>query len=189
MFGKRRFAAVIDDSVVRGELHAIADSLRLLEGYLSLQDIELFPYTKFVKAICGAHKNPSFPVAFALAEAHFKIGDSAEARTAFEKADRKLGDESGEHQENRKKATLKEASLICHSRLRFLKSQKGEPDDETRYVTRAAHDAREATDKLRQGRVTIFSELQRRNISQKDFRKEISLIVEQDPYSDENSPG
>jgi tetratricopeptide (TPR) repeat protein len=136
-------------------------------------------------AVCEAYDDPTFPVAFAVAEAYFKVGDASEARAAFERADRKLGNESGEHQENRKKATLKEAALICHSRLRYLKSKNAEPDDETRHVTRAAHDAREVLDKLRQGRVTIFSELQRRNISQKDFRKEISLVVDQDPYSDE----
>jgi tetratricopeptide (TPR) repeat protein len=139
-------------------------------------------------AICEAHEDAGFPVAFALAEAYFKVGDVKQAQAAFERADRKLGNESGEHQEDRKKASLKEAALVCHSRLRYLKSKKGEPDDETRHVTRAAHDAREVLNKLRQGRVTIFSELQRRNIRQEDFRNEISLIVQQDPYSDEAAP-
>jgi tetratricopeptide (TPR) repeat protein len=45
------FESIIADHDYRTRLHSIADELRSLEGYLSLQDIELPQYTTFIKAI------------------------------------------------------------------------------------------------------------------------------------------
>jgi tetratricopeptide (TPR) repeat protein len=51
VFNSREFELVVENPTHRAELHAIGDEVRALEGYLSLQDIELKPYTKFVKAL------------------------------------------------------------------------------------------------------------------------------------------
>ncbi|HEX6753358.1 MAG TPA: hypothetical protein VF093_07220 [Solirubrobacterales bacterium] len=51
VFATREFELVVEDPDRRAELHAIGDELRVLEGYLSLQDIKLKDYAKFVKAL------------------------------------------------------------------------------------------------------------------------------------------
>ena len=45
------FEDVVDDPDVRAKLEAIAGELRAIEGYLLLQDIDLQPYSRFVKGM------------------------------------------------------------------------------------------------------------------------------------------
>jgi tetratricopeptide (TPR) repeat protein len=138
------------------------------------------------QAICVAPKPPNFYVAFALAECYFKLRDEG-ADTAFENAEHRLNDEFGEFREKRRHASLQQAALICHSRL--LKLREGSDTlrkSETRHVQEAARKAREAVSEMRQRRVTIFSQIQRRNVTQDEFKAEVNSIIEQDHLKPED---
>ena len=132
------------------------------------------------RAICDAIPNPDFDVAFALAECHFMLADD-EAEPAFAEAERSLGNEFGDYLERRKKVSLRQCELICHSRLLYLRhGDDRKREQEERLVRQAERRAREAVSEMRQARVTVFSQVQRRNVSQPDFIEEIERIVDQD---------
>jgi hypothetical protein len=143
---------------------------------LESQSPDVFRAWAFVQArkLCEGEDEPDFDVAFALAECHFMLGSDL-ATTAFEQAERTLSGELGDHREKRKKATLAQSALICHSRLYFHRRSA----EERRHVALAASRAHEAIDAMRPGRVTVFSQLQRCNVSQDEFRGELRRIVEQ----------
>jgi hypothetical protein len=126
----------------------------------------------------------NFDVVFALAESQFMLADGAAEDTIAE-AERALGNEFGDYLEKRKKVSLRESELICHSRLLFLrKSDPQKKDYETRQVQQSERRAREAVSEMRQGRVTVFSHIQKRNISGPEMIKEVEAIVEQDEIED-----
>jgi hypothetical protein len=132
------------------------------------------------RAICLEHEARDFDVDFALAECQFKLS-VPEADNAFEAAEVRAHHELDEFREKRQKASLQECLLICHSRL--LKLRERDPQlhkAEARQVRQAQTDARDTLNEIRHPRVTVFSQIQRRNISQDDFREEILAIVEQD---------
>ena len=136
------------------------------------------------RAICEAQSGHNFDVAFALAECHFMLGDD-EAEQAFADAEQSLGNEFGDYLEKRKKVSLRQSELICHSRLLSLRRKdKQEREYETRHVRQSERAAREAVSEMRQARVTVFSQIQRRNVSQPEFIEEIERIVEQDHLDD-----
>ncbi len=179
-----RFRELIADPDVIVDVESFVKS----DDYRRLDDPELVRAWALsqARAICLAHKTRDFDVEFALAECRFKLGDP-EADQAFEGAEHALHHELGEFREKRQSASLQQCMLICHSRLLKLR----EKDDqqrraEARQVLQAAGDAREAVREMRQARVTIFSQIQRRNISQDDFRAEVHLIVEQDHIKQED---
>lgn len=134
------------------------------------------------RTICKGAGTPDFGVAFALAESHFRLND--DAAQVFEQALHALGDEFGEHREKRKNATLRQSALICHSRLLYYTKD----DEEKRQVAQATSRAYEAVNAMRPGRVTVFSQIQRCNISQEDFKTEIKLIVDQDGSDNKDGP-
>lgn len=135
------------------------------------------------EAICTAEAEKgklNFDVVFALAEAQFMLcGEDAEE--TFTEAEKALGNEFGDYLEKRKKVSLRESSLISHSRLLYLrKDDEQKKEYETRQVGQAEQRAREAVSDLRQGRVTMFSQIQKRNISRAEMLEEIDAIIEQD---------
>jgi hypothetical protein len=136
-------------------------------------------------SICDDETNLNFDVTFARAESLFMLA-STDAEEAFVDAERKLGDEFGDYLENRKKVSLRESELICHSRLLFLrKANEEKRHHEERQVRQSANRAREAVSEMRKGRVTVFSQIQKRNVSTSDLIGEIRAIVAQDHLEDE----
>jgi tetratricopeptide (TPR) repeat protein len=135
--------------------------------------------------ICRVQEKPNFYVKFALAEAHFMLRDK-EAKQAFEIAEEALSDEFGEHREKRRNASLEQSSMICHSRLHHL-MRKRDPrrKDERRLVVQVSRKALETVNEMRQSRVTVFSQIQRRNVAQAEFSAEIKRIVSQDRMAGE----
>ena len=164
------------------------------------------------QAICEEHRERNFDVQFALAECYFKLRDTRADR-AFVQAEHIAHEMVEAHHEKRTTASLHESLLISHSRLlsirrRALAEQEeadeqtdpetrkilsaarealeARADEEARQIRRAAREAREVVSRMaRQGRVTIFSQIQRRNITQDEFKEEISAIVAQDRLRDE----
>jgi hypothetical protein len=143
---------------------------------LTSQSPDVFRAWALVQArkICESRGKPDFDLAFALAECHFMLGSDL-AADAFEQAERTLSGELGDHREKRKKATLAQSALICHSRLYHHRRT----EEERRQVALTASRAHEAIDAMRPGRVTVFSQLQRCNVNQDEFRSELRHIVEQ----------
>lgn len=136
------------------------------------------------KKICDVQPDPNFDVAFALAECHFMLEDD-EAEGAFVDAERALSNEFGDYLEKRKKVSLRQSELICHSRLHYLRSNNEQQRQyETRHVRQSAREAREAVSEMRQARVTVFSQIQRRNVTQSEFIKEVEDIVLQEHLED-----
>jgi tetratricopeptide (TPR) repeat protein len=132
------------------------------------------------QVICERENKRSFDVEFALAECLFKLRDKR-AEAAFEKAEHMLHDQFGGFREKRRNASLQQSLVICHSRLLRLRRNKArQRRAETRLIRQAARHAQEAVNEMRQGRVTVFSQIQRRNISQAEFKTEIQAIVKQD---------
>jgi hypothetical protein len=142
-------------------------------------------------AICRAQTEQDFSVLFALAEARFLLSDD-EAESTYQQVEHKLTDERGEYLEKRRIASLHEASLICHVRLHHLRHQdEQQRRHETRNVQQVAGRLREAMHEMRPGRTTIFSQIQRRNLSHGDFNSEIDRIVHQEKLDpkDEHDQG
>jgi tetratricopeptide (TPR) repeat protein len=148
--------------------------------------------------ICSGWEKSSAEVAFALAECHFKLRDPRAAKE-FNKADDELHEEMGEHREQRHEASVLQSLLICHCRLLKLqeikeKEEKKEaekegtiPEDhqeenkefrqkETGAIRATQREVLDAVRKMGRGRVTIFSEIQRRNLTQEEFRVEVNDI-------------
>lgn len=139
------------------------------------------------RAICEEQQERNVYVDFALAESYFKLGDP-EADNAFERAERALHQEFGEHREKRKSASLEQSLLICHSRLLKLRSEDDQQRRaETRQVLQTSRDALAAVNAMRQSRVTVFSQIQRRNLTQPEFKAEIGEIVKQDHLRPEDT--
>lgn len=134
---------------------------------------------KQAQAICQV-KDPNLDVRFARAECLFKLGHREAADTAFEKAEQALHHEAGEFHEKRRTASLHQSVLICHARL--LKLREADPsqkEDQGRRVREASQKAIEAVKDMRQGGVTVFSQIQRRNVTQDEFKDEVRQIVKQ----------
>lgn len=132
------------------------------------------------QAICEKQKTRNFDVEFALAECYFKLRDPR-AGSAFEKAEHTLHDQFGEFREKRRNASLQQSLLICHSRLLKLRGNDAQQRrTETRQVLQASRHAREAVNEMRQSHVTVFSQIQRRNVTQAEFKTELQSIVNQD---------
>jgi tetratricopeptide (TPR) repeat protein len=111
------------------------------------------------QAICERETDRNFDVEFALAECYFKLRNGR-AESAFEKAEHTLHDLFGEFREKRRNASLQQSLLISHSRL--LKLRGKDPQQrraETRLVGQAARHAQEAVNEMRQGHVTVFSQV------------------------------
>jgi tetratricopeptide (TPR) repeat protein len=133
------------------------------------------------QAICELQKERNFDVGFALAECYFKLRQNEAAERAFASAEHAVHDEFGEHREKRKVASLDQSLLICHGRLLKLREKDEEQRRlETRQIRQASRDTREAVSAMRQGRVTVFSQIQRRNVTQDEFRAEVDDIVDQE---------
>jgi tetratricopeptide (TPR) repeat protein len=150
-------------------------------------------------AICEPHGEGSFDVQFAIAECYFKL-QRVQARAAFKRAEEMAHEIEQAHHEKRTIAALRESLLICHSRLlrqpvvdedgrtETKQARANRVDEEMREIRRAARAARDAVKDLsRQQRVTIFSQIQRRNITQEEFKKEINAIVDQGDLGSEGS--
>jgi tetratricopeptide (TPR) repeat protein len=147
---------------------------------------------------------PNVEVDFALAETLFKLRDPG-AIEAFEKAEQDLPDNFGEHREKRREVALQQSLLICHCRLFTLRKEaeeKGEKlradlraegkddseveiprrneQEEKRHIRSAQRHTNDKLSEMRQRRVTIFSHIQRRNLTQDEFRDEVKEIVRQE---------
>lgn len=143
--------------------------------------------------ICQNQHHPNFDIKFVLAECQFMIGDWAksegesesekdkeeenERREAQEKAIKgalaAIGSELGNYVEQRRKISLKQGELICHRRLLSLTGS----EQEVREITQAKSTAMEGVGDLRQERVTIFSQIQRRNLTKDEFLEEMGAIT------------
>lgn len=167
----------------------------------ALETDDLFRCWALLQAqkICSNWEKASADVAFALAECHFKLRDP-DAVEEFKNADEELHEEMVEQRELRHEASHLQCLLICHCRL--LKIQKLKEEDEEREkrkgrVTVDQPEEGEGTDsqqedrairanqreilevlkKMGRGRVTIFSQIQRRNLTQDEFRVEVNKIA------------
>jgi hypothetical protein len=141
------------------------------------------------QAVCEdqqEHHKLNFYVAFALAECYFML-DDPRARSTFKHTELLLAREHGEQREQRTKATLEQGLVICHSRHLFL-SQKDEAQQqtETQHIMSAVIKARQAISDMARGSVTVFSLIQRRNISREDFAAELHKILEQEGLKDDS---
>lgn len=157
-----------------------------------LQDPEVFRAwaLKQAQQICQEVKDPNLDVEFARAECLFKLGHGKAADAAFEKAEQALHHEAGEFHEKRRTASLHQSVLICHARL--LKLREADPnqkEEQGRRVREASQKAVEAVKDMRQGGVTVFSQIQRRNVAQDEFKDEVRLIVKQTEDEDKKSDG
>lgn len=132
------------------------------------------------RAICEKEKDRNLDVEFALAECLFKLR-SPKADGAFEQAQLALRNEFGELHEKRRLASIHQSALICHSRLLKLRRDDDQQRRaETHLVNQAQREALDVVREMRQGRVTVFSQIQRRNISQAEFKEEIDEIISQE---------
>lgn len=117
---------------------------------------------------------------FALAECLFKLGEEKLAREAFVSASTALNHEFQVLHEKRRSASLHQSLLICQVRLLGLVGE-GEVKSRKDQVNQALKDAAKELKAMRQPNVTVFSQLQRRNISQKEFADEMQEIVGKHP--------
>jgi tetratricopeptide (TPR) repeat protein len=137
---------------------------------------------KQARSICEEVDDRNLDVEFALAECLYKLRDK-KADEAFERAVRALQNEFGELHEKRRLASIHESALICHTRLLALRHRnKQQRRAESHQVNQAAREARDVVREMRQGKVTVFSQIQRRNISQEEFKEEVQDILDQDEY-------
>jgi tetratricopeptide (TPR) repeat protein len=133
------------------------------------------------RQICEEETQRNFDVEFALAECLFKLGEKEKADETFVTAEHMAHEMIGsELHERRTLASVHESVLISHVRLfRFHEREDEREISEKRQVFQALQKAQEEVGRLRQGRVTVFSQIQRRNISQEEFKKEIRELVRQ----------
>jgi tetratricopeptide (TPR) repeat protein len=130
------------------------------------------------RGICEDQQDADLYVGFAQAECDFALGDLA-AEGEYEDVEERLNDEFAKHREQRRTAELDAISLICHSRVLELlpAADARHRKSEVRHIRTAQRRALEAVREMRQPNVTVFSHVQRRNISQDEFRTEIESIV------------
>jgi tetratricopeptide (TPR) repeat protein len=159
------------------------------EAFLTTREWETMTDPEVVRAwalmqaqrICEQRPERDFDVSFALAECLFKLGKQTQADSAFANAENLAVAMVGEHHEKRAIASLEESRLICHSRLLNLREADEEQrSSETRHILSVLREALEVVGQMRQARVTVFSQIQRRNITQDELKEELRAIVEQD---------
>jgi tetratricopeptide (TPR) repeat protein len=147
----------------------------------------------------------SMEVDFALAECHFKLRDPR-AIAAFEKLEKDVSTHFGDHREKRHEVAMYQSLLICNCRLFTLRKEAveaedkrqarlreaGEPitpaenvprrnkEEEERHIHRAHRETREKLNQIPRGRVTIFSHIQRRNLTRDEFAAEVEEIIVQE---------
>jgi tetratricopeptide (TPR) repeat protein len=175
--------------------------------WIALDEADLLRYWALTKAqeICEHDLEESNPeVDFALAECYFKLRNG-QAEVAFDKAVRGLQHQFGEHREKRREVALHQSLLISHCRHLTLKrleetkrreemGQEGGTKEDSKQATQSKsareefrhhidqsqRDTQEKLNEMRQRSVTVFSHIQRRNLTQDEFRVEIKKIVEQE---------
>jgi len=148
----------------------------------ALRDPEVFRgwVLEQAQAVCQEHEKRNLDVDFALAECLFKLGRKRAADIGFEKAERALHHEAGEFHEKRRLASINQSVLICHARLLKLREKNPRDKEELgRRVRDAAQKTTEVLKDMRQSGVTVFSQIQRRNIPQAEFETEVKAIAEQ----------
>jgi tetratricopeptide (TPR) repeat protein len=135
------------------------------------------------RAIClqsGDSGSRNLDVDFALAECQFKLGEPADAAITFENAEQALHDEAKKLHEKRRGVSIRQSELICHCRL--LKIKEKDPAKKGELTRRARESSSETIALLKdmsRGRVTIFSQIQRRNITKEEFEDEVLAIGKQ----------
>ncbi len=147
-----------------------------------LQDPEVFRAwaLKQAQAICEKVDDPNLDVKFARAECLFKLGHRKAADTAFEEAEQALHHEAEEFHEKRRSASLHQSVLICHARLLKLReADPGQKEEQGRRAREAFQKTIEDVKDMRQGGVTVFSQIQRRNVTQDEFRDEAWQVLKQ----------
>jgi hypothetical protein len=194
------------------------EAKRFIESSLwhALKTEDLFRCWALLRAlkICSRWEKASADVAFALAECHFKLQDQNAAQE-LRNADDELHEEMVEHRELRHEASHLQCLLICHCRLLKIQKLRQEDEEEKKRQGKVVADQQqesESTDsqqedrairanqreildvlkKMGRGRVTIFSQIQRRNLTQDEFRVEVNKIAagmgirdKQDAYGDD----
>jgi hypothetical protein len=146
---------------------------------------------------------PSMEVDFALAECYFKLRDKR-AIGRFEKLERDVSSYFGEDREKRHEVALEQSLLICQCRLLTLRrdalakekkrqSKRRKPSadvppdrtqEEERHIRGTQRDTNEKLNQIPRGRVTIFSHIQRRNLTREEFAAEVEEIVYQEKMKD-----
>lgn len=132
------------------------------------------------KHICLQQPDPDIDLSFALAESRFKLGlevENEEIKSAFKSIAHDLPRQLGPNLEKRRVASLQQSLLIAHVRLHKL-----DPKEATQHASdalRAHREAHEALHGIEQG-VTVFSQLQRRNLPKSEFEREIDSIIDQE---------
>ena|GEM_PF-3272748 len=147
-----------------------------------LRDPEVFRgwVLEQAQAVCQEHEKRNLDVDFALAECLFKLRKKRAADKGFEKAERALHHEAGEFHEKRRLASINQSVLICHARLLKLREKNLRDKEELgRRVRDAAQKTTEVLKDMRQSGVTVFSQIQRRNIPQAEFEVEVKAIADQ----------
>jgi hypothetical protein len=130
------------------------------------------------KAICEGQPEPDVDLRFALAECCFKLGlDKKQTGVALMAVVHELPRQLGPNLEKRRIASLHECLLIAHVRLHKLDAK--EAAKHASDARRAHSNAREALYDI-EPRVTVFSQIQRRNLTKGEFEEEINAIIDQE---------
>lgn len=160
------------------------------DAWKALQDPNIFRVWALRQAedICKEPSERNLDLEFALAECLFKLDEHDQADTAFAGVTHALEHEFRELHEKRRSASIHQSVLICHCRLLELrKDDLDQRREQRRGAREALSDTLEVLKEMRQGRVTVFSQIQRRNIPQDEFRDEVREIVEQDELMKESA--
>jgi tetratricopeptide (TPR) repeat protein len=158
------------------------------EAWTALQDPDVFRAWALRQAedICKGQTERNLDLDFALAECLFKLNEHDEADASFASAAHALEHEFRELHEKRRSASIHQSVLICHSRLLFLRqTDPNQRREQKRDVRDALGDTFDVLKDMRQGQVTVFSQIQRRNVTQTEFKEEVRELVEQDPLMKE----
>lgn len=136
-------------------------------------------------------KDRNLDLNFALAECLFKLGvfksgEEEPAREAFESAVSTLDHEFKVLHEKRRNASLHQSLLICQVRLLGLIDDQ-EVMSQKVQVNQALKGAAKELRDMRQPSVTVFSQIQRRNVSQQEFADELQEIVSEHPLMGKQS--
>jgi hypothetical protein len=130
-------------------------------------------------AICENQHDRNFDVEFALGECRFMI-EHEEAEATIRGAAKAIRNELTDLLEQRRTTSLWQCELLCHRRLLHLTGD----EQEARQVDSVAKGAIEAANKMRQSRVTVFSQIERRNVTRPEFMEEVERIAGEDPQLD-----
>jgi hypothetical protein len=128
---------------------------------------------------------PDLTLAFGKAECEFMLRsiEDSDCIDAYREVERKAIAELGSHHEHRKNVELAQVVLVCACRLLNLYSRTagldGQVRNEESQVRNAYLRVQEALSEMRDYKLTVYSQLQRRPLNRADFADEAQKITRQ----------